>query len=452
MKKNSLLCYQDIWSWVWNNKTLLAVNACLQDLVWQTSFFVSQTAAGSNTFWAVPLWANYFRFCHASSLCQEFADFSSDDKMGISSTSKVFEYKVLPAIYIAVFFIGLLTNGWGLKLLRQKWKKLGNINVFVLNLGLANLIYMPSLTFFGAYYLMRSKWIFGHVFCKIARFCFNLNLYGSIGFLTWISVYRYLSLVHPIRTKGRIRFTHSVIVSVVVWLLVCIQSLPDTFYEKNLQNYSRKCFHTTSDKYVEDYLKYSLVWTFTGFFIPLLVTLGCYGHTTIVICRKKTLDKELKQKSLRLLLTLIILFSVCYTPYHVFKNLTLYSRVLIRQRNTPLWENTVFRAHQISRGLVCLNSALNPLIYLHVQDVWTHLRQFAERLCRCLPGREVVPQSEQEIYSTWNFSQGLTLSTVALQCICYSLNNGSTVAVAAPRGNFYLTHCFCFSFGRICIY
>lgn len=315
--------------------------------------------------------------------------------MANSSTGKYFEYKVLPIVYICVFFIGLLTNGWGLKTFMHKWKKLGNIHVFVLNLGLANLMYLPSLPFLAAYYLMRAKWIFGDVFCKITRFCFNLNLYGSIGFLTWISVYRYLALVHPMRVKGRIGVTHSVVISVMVWTLVSIQSLPDMFYEKTTNN-SQKCFHTTSGEYAEDYLKYSLAWTLTGFCIPLVITLGCYGHVAIAICRKNTVDKALKRKSLRLLLTLSFLFSMCYIPYHIFKNLSLYSRVLNKKSKAPGWDSTVFSAHQISRGLVCLNSALNPLIYLHVHDVSSQLRDFHDRLCRFLPARvSVVPTEEQ---------------------------------------------------------
>ncbi|KAF3860877.1 hypothetical protein F7725_001132 [Dissostichus mawsoni] len=82
----------------------------------------------------------------------------------MSRVSFDFSGRFLPPVYILVFIVGLLANGWGL---------------------------MPLLV---VYYLMGSKWIFGDVFCKITRFCFNLNLYGSIGFLTCISVFRYLAI------------------------------------------------------------------------------------------------------------------------------------------------------------------------------------------------------------------------------------------------------------------
>ncbi|XP_028439346.1 P2Y purinoceptor 1-like [Perca flavescens] len=291
-----------------------------------------------------------------------------------------FTGRFLPPVYILVFIIGLVANGWGLKSLLQKWKKLGIVNVFVLNLGLADILYLLTLPFLVVYHFVERKWIFGDAFCKITRFCFNLNLYGSIGFLTCISVYRYLAIVHPMRVMGRITVTHSVGISVMVWFLVSVQSLPDMFYSKTSQNNTEQCFDTTSDIYVDDYIKYSLGWTFTGFCIPLLITLGCYGHVIVVLCRTNITDKVLKQRCLKLLFIVILLFSVCYIPYHVLKSLNLWSRVLQNQKICREWSNGVYIARQISRGLVCLNSALNPLVYLHGnEDIPAQLRQLLQQ-------------------------------------------------------------------------
>uniref|UniRef100_A0A665TS57 Si:dkey-78k11.9 n=1 Tax=Echeneis naucrates TaxID=173247 RepID=A0A665TS57_ECHNA len=283
--------------------------------------------------------------------------------------------KFLPPVLIVVFIIGLTANGWGLKSLLHNWKKLGNVNVFVLNLGLADILYLLTLPFLMVYYFKGSVWIFGDAFCKITRFCFNLNLYGSIGFLTCISVYRYLAIVHPMRVLGRITVTHSVAISVMVWLLVGVQSLPDMFYIKTFPNRPGKCYETTHKIFVENYLKYSVGWTLTGFCIPFLITLGCYGHVIFVLCSKTATDQVLEQKCLRLLFILMLLFSVCYIPFHLLKNLNLWSRVLEKQKICHEWSNGVYIAHQISRGLVCLNSALNPLVYLHgSNDICGQLR------------------------------------------------------------------------------
>ncbi|XP_073325737.1 P2Y purinoceptor 1-like [Pagrus major] len=305
-----------------------------------------------------------------------------------------FTGRFLLPVYILVFIIGLVANGWGLKSLLHNWKKLGNVNVFVLNLGLTDVLYLLTLPFLVVYYFMDSKWIFGEAFCKITRFCFNVNLYGSIGFLTCISVYRYLAIVHPMRAKGRITVTHSVIISVMVWLLVSVQSLPDMFFPKAYKNNTEKCFDTTDEVHVEDYLKYTLGWTLTGFCIPLLITLGCYGHVIVVLCRTNTIDKVLKQRSLKLMFILILLFSVCYIPYHVLRNLNLFARVLTKQGICHKWYNGVYIARQISRALVCLNSALNPLVYLHGhEDIRAQLRRLNQQ-CRQAVMQPSVPHTQ----------------------------------------------------------
>ncbi|XP_030279662.1 P2Y purinoceptor 1-like [Sparus aurata] len=299
-----------------------------------------------------------------------------------------FTGRFLPPVYILVFIVGLVANGWGLKSLLHNWRKLKIINVFVFNLGLADILYLLTLPFLVVYYSMKSKWIFGEVFCKITRFCFNVNLYGSIGFLTCISVYRYLAIVHPVKVMGRLTFTRSVIISVIVWLLVSVQSLPDMFFTKAPRNNTEKCFVTTENAHVEDYLKYTLGWTLTGFCIPFLITLGCYGHVASVLRTLKRTDKVLKQRSLKLMFILILLFSVCYIPYHAFRNLDLLARVLRRQGICRKWYNGVYIARQISRALVCLNSALKPLVYLHGnEDVPFQLRQQLQRVRQMLINR-----------------------------------------------------------------
>lgn len=304
-----------------------------------------------------------------------------------------FSGKFLPPVYISVFVVGLLANGWGLWSLLKNWKKLGNINLFVLNLGISDILYLLTVPFLVVYYFMESRWIFGQTFCKITRFFFNLNLYGSIGFLTCISIYRYLAIVHPMRTLGRITFTRSVVISVTTWLLVGIQCLPDMFYTKMSQSNAQKCFETTAREYVESYLKYSLGWTFTGFCIPLLITLGCYGHMFVILCRTNTTDKVLKQKCMKLLVILVLLFSVCYIPYHVLKNLNLWSRLLENWKLCQKWSNSVYIAHQLSRGLVCLNSALNPLVYLRGDESMPAL------LSKCM-GRAQHHASQPMTFST----------------------------------------------------
>ncbi|XP_012708628.1 P2Y purinoceptor 1 [Fundulus heteroclitus] len=320
---------------------------------------------------------------------------------------ELFEHTVLPILYILVFPVGVVLNVWGMKSLLHNWKKSQGIYVLAVNLGLADMLYLLTLPFLITYYFKGSDWIFGEAFCKITRFCFKVNLYCSIGFLTCISVYRYLAIVYPLKTLGTLTVTNSAVISAMVWILVSAQSVPDVFFPKHSESKTNQCYDTTEWDKVKDYLPYSLSVTFIGFCIPYGIILGCYGHVTLVLCRSNTITKDVKQRILKLLVLLILYFSLCFAPYHVFKNLNLYSRVLIKEGTCPPWNSGVFIAHQASRGLVSLNSALNPLVYFHVnEDMGTKFRQLMQgsrqisrRLFQSKSSSMPVTQTEQEVDS-----------------------------------------------------
>ncbi|KAJ8400609.1 hypothetical protein AAFF_G00393780 [Aldrovandia affinis] len=302
-----------------------------------------------------------------------------------------FTHTFLPTVYILVFIIGFFANCCGLTSVFRSWKKLGNINVFILNLGVADLLYVFTLPFLVVYYATNSRWIFGRSFCKVTRFLFNLNLYCSIGFLTCISVYRYLGIVHPMKVMGRITTRHSVLISILVWFLVIIQILPDMFFDKTPRNSSEACFDTTADYLMTRYLPYSAAWTFTGFCVPLLIILVCYGHVAVVLATKANINVLLKQRCLKLVVMLVILFSVCFIPYHILRNLNLKTRILKKQGMCSERFNDIYIAYQVSRGLVCMNSAINPLMYLVGNDDFLlRFHDISKRARRRIAARCVV--------------------------------------------------------------
>ncbi|XP_034023208.1 P2Y purinoceptor 1-like [Thalassophryne amazonica] len=301
--------------------------------------------------------------------------------------NKDFTHAFLPSVFVLVFVVGTLSNVWGLRGVCRRWTKIGNINIFMLNLGMADLLYLFTLPFLVAYYAQNSRWTFGQIFCKVTRFCFNLNLYGSIGFLTCISIYRYLGIVHPMKVMGKITSCHSVAISLLVWVFVIVQILPDMFFDKTFPNSSHSCFDTTSDHLIRSYLPYSIGWTVTGFVVPLLIILTCYGHVMVVLATKANVNPLLKQRCLKLVIILVLLFSICFIPYHVFRNLNLQTRILKLEGSCHTSFHNVYIAHQIGRGLACLNSALNPLIYLVGNDDFLmKLNDFNKRARMSLAG------------------------------------------------------------------
>uniref|UniRef100_A0A670YF27 G-protein coupled receptors family 1 profile domain-containing protein n=1 Tax=Pseudonaja textilis TaxID=8673 RepID=A0A670YF27_PSETE len=310
-------------------------------------------------------------------------DNSTVDIDVLCPVNKDFTEWFLPAFYLILSLVGLLGNTLGLwTLCRSSWKKSWNpFNVLLCNLAVADLFYVITLPFFVSYYLQEHVWLFGQSWCKLTRLFFHVNLYASIGFLTCISVHRYLHIVHPMKMIGRCQtLGSSVFLSLLVWLWVTIQLSPDLTFNK-MGPKPEKCHDSTEHKNLESYMLYFQILTVTGFAIPFFIVTGCYCHVVIVLRRNKNMDPNLKQKSIKLVIMVMTLFYVCFLPYHVFRNLNLLSRRWQHQRICNQTLKNIYIFYQVTRVLASLNSALNPLLYLLArEDLGVQLRKFGRSI------------------------------------------------------------------------
>ncbi|GCB66820.1 P2Y purinoceptor 1-like [Scyliorhinus torazame] len=298
--------------------------------------------------------------------------------------NKDFTSQLLPAVYSIVFIVGFLGNCCVLVsmwLSRRKWSSL---TVFLFNLGLADLLYVTTLPFLVVYYVNRRRWVFGKVFCRITRLLFHLNLSGSIGFLTCISVQRYLGIVHPMRMMGKWKLRHSVLVSALVWGLVLTQTSVDLHFTKTNAN-ATICFDSAMNEELPGYINYNLALSVTAFVIPFLIILGCYSHVVFVLIRNHGVDQDLRSRCLRLVLIVTVLFSFCFTPYHFLRNANLIARHFQVQGQCIQSFKDIYLVYQVSRALASLNSAINPLVYLLAgDDVKTRVEKFGKKMSRSL--------------------------------------------------------------------
>ncbi|XP_068118080.1 P2Y purinoceptor 1-like [Hyperolius riggenbachi] len=294
--------------------------------------------------------------------------------------NKKFTFRYLSSVYTTVFAIGLFGNVFGLWNLCLNWRKWTSLNVFVFNLGVADLLYVVTLPFFVSYYLNEGVWMFGYDFCRLARLLFHINMYASIGFLTCISLQRYLGIVYPMRMMGRFqKLRPSVYISVLVWILVIVQILPNLYFPNAVKN-ATYCHDSTVNEHIELYTPYTMAITVTGFFIPFVVTVACYAHVLVILTKNTNVDSNLKSRSMKIVFITLLLFAVCFFPYYIFRNLNLLSRVWqLRGTCTPALQN-LYISYQVTRGLASMNSAINPLLYLVTNENFvSRLRQMQKK-------------------------------------------------------------------------
>ncbi|XP_069753593.1 P2Y purinoceptor 1 [Narcine bancroftii] len=320
-----------------------------------------------------------------------FSDLSSNLTSGFNKSctlNKGFQFYYLPIMYIIVFVTGFIGNSVALWMFLFHMRPWSSITIYMFNLALADLFYVFSLPILIFYYFNKTDWIFGEALCKLQRFIFHVNLYSSILFLTCISVHRYTGVVHPMRSLGRLKKKSATIVCVCVWIIVMAGISPILYFSRTglRKNKSNTCYDTTSQELLQTYFIYSMGTTFFGFCVPFAIILVCYGFIVRALI-SNDMRTPLRGKSVRLVIIVLLVFSISYLPFHVMKNLNLQSRLYYQGLETCGWNRRVYAMYQVTRGLASLNSCVDPILYFLAGD--TFRRRFTTAANRFVSRRGV---------------------------------------------------------------
>ncbi|NP_001005433.1 P2Y purinoceptor 11 [Xenopus tropicalis] len=275
--------------------------------------------------------------------------------------------KFLGPMYGVEFVVSVLGNSFAIWLLGPGGSKNRHAGIiFSLNLAVSDLFYSLSLPLLVAYYTMDKNWVFGSAMCKVERFVFNCNLYGSIFFITCISANRYLGIVFPFYTRGRVEGKHAKLVSVGVWVLVAAISAPVFSFSKlQVENGKTECIGTAIKSELPSYFPYSLFLAGFGCALPFLITFLSYFGIAKAVWKSHGLEAREKRKVVTLVCVVVLLYAISFVPYHILRNLNLRNRVALADCN---WSLKIHSAFQVAKALVSLNPCIHPLLYTAVID------------------------------------------------------------------------------------
>lgn len=277
-----------------------------------------------------------------------------------------YKYILLPLTYSSVFVLGLLLNGAMLWLSCCRAKGWTCTTIYLVNLAVADLLYLFSLPLLIINYILQDTWPFGELLCKLVRFLFYTNLYGSILLLTCISVHRFLGVCYPIRSLPYRTRRLAAAGAATSWALVFLQLLPTSIYARTgVINNHTVCYDMTSPENLSSYYPYGMALTTSGFLFPFLIILVCY----CLMIRSLTqhtgdtnpTSSAARAKSIRTILLVCGLFAVCLLPFHITRSIYLFIRVY-RVADCQLLQRWSL-LYKIWRPLVSLNSCINPLLY-----------------------------------------------------------------------------------------
>ncbi|KFV51912.1 2-oxoglutarate receptor 1, partial [Gavia stellata] len=268
----------------------------------------------------------------------------------------------LPIMYSIIFLVGFPGNVIAICVYRFKMRPQKSNTIIMRNLALTDLLYLTSLPFLIHYYASGEHWIFGEFMCKFIRFGFRFNLYSSILFLTCFSAFRYVVVVHPVKFFHIQRKRWTAVACAAVWVISLAAVSPINFLDDSKEAHNRSlCLDLTSSENLGTVRWYNWLLTGLAFFLPLLTVTLCYALIIYTLATGPHTQACYKQKARRLTVILLVVFYVCFLPFHVFW------AARIELRLCPVSchvEKQIYSAYIVSRPLAALNTCGNLLLYV----------------------------------------------------------------------------------------
>ncbi|KAM8756974.1 putative G-protein coupled receptor 25 [Acanthopagrus schlegelii] len=314
---------------------------------------------------------------------------------------------VLPILYYIIFLTGFLGNLFVIIVVTSRGKKGGRlVDTFVVNLALADLIFVFTLPLWAYSASRNGYWEFGssgNLLCKLSSYIISVNRFSNIFFLTCMSVDRYMAVVKLMDSRY-LRSSRCIqITCAAVWLCSLVFGIPSLVYrslDKNGEGQS--CIDDNNSSF---FLVLGLILPLLTFVLPVFIIMFCYG--TIILHLKKHCAAAVaanprtearRRHSLKMVLSIIVAFVVSWLPYNIFKVITISSQLL---NIVPSCEEHSWQRNGIlvSCCLAFLNSCVNPFIYFLLDH---HFRRRAKNLFKTCLGQSKLVQSYNSSVSFTN--------------------------------------------------
>lgn len=245
----------------------------------------------------------------------------------------------LLAVHGVVSLAGLALNGLALYVFCCRTRASTPSVTYTINLVVTDLLVDLSLpTRFAVFYGTRGclRCAFPHVFG------YFLNMHCSILFLTCICVDRYLAIVQPEGSRRWRQPACARAVCALVWLAAGAVTLSVLGVAAG-----GPCCRVFALTVLE-------------FLLPLLVISVFTGRIVCALSRPGLLrqGRQRRVRAVQLLLTVLVIFLVCFTPFHA------------RQVAVALWpdlpRHASLVAYHVAVTLSSLNSCMDPIVYCFV--------------------------------------------------------------------------------------
>ncbi|XP_041851148.1 P2Y purinoceptor 14-like [Melanotaenia boesemani] len=319
-----------------------------------------------------------------------------------SDNSSFFTKQVLPPLYCIIFLVGLSLNVMASWIFFRVPGDSGLV-VYLKNMAVADLLMLSTFPFKVAADLDFGGWHLRMITCRYTGVLFYFSMYVGILFICFISLERYVKVVHhspssssPSTCRSRLSGVSSLhfmqnatfarLFAIFTWGLLLLISLPNVMLTSLPadQQTNRSCMELKTPL-GKQWHKMSTIFNVSLFWVTLLVLAYCYTSISRYVYksyrRVQRDNSDVCRKSNRSIFSILAVFFICFVPYHVCR----VPYTLSQMSATHFSSGAHFLLFQIKEGAIflsALNVCLDPIIYFLM------CRTFRESLLRKLSRRQ----------------------------------------------------------------
>ncbi|XP_060762706.1 P2Y purinoceptor 1-like [Neoarius graeffei] len=264
-----------------------------------------------------------------------------------------------------VYTTGFLLNVFSLWVFIFRMTKWNAGTVLQFNLAISDALAFPAAPLLAAYFVNESKWEFGSFLCNLKIALISIHIYGSILFLTLISIHRYVVVVHfkrSLRMKRK-AFVKKLCFGVWCFLLVCAIIFGILLSDTKVDE-CKQCFSIHQTRLVSKYFIINFVLVVFGFLVPFTVAVVCYSCLTRTVTQvnsKSLHSQSVKTKSLRTIGICLVIFGFSFFPLNVTRTVAVVLKKYCSECSQLFTQ--VETAYYSSYVLAGVNCCLDPIIY-----------------------------------------------------------------------------------------
>uniref|UniRef100_A0A146P4N3 G-protein coupled receptor 132, putative n=1 Tax=Fundulus heteroclitus TaxID=8078 RepID=A0A146P4N3_FUNHE len=269
----------------------------------------------------------------------------------------------LLVLYVVVLVVGLPANALTLFLTWQQVRRKNVLAVYLWSLSLCDLTYLSTLPLWADYVNSGHNWRWSSAACKLTGYVFFSNMYISIFLLCCISCDRFWAVAYSLESRGQRRQRHAAVITAAVVLVVAGGHVAVFAMKEGNAERLGRCFEPSQSSVTVMGFNYARF--VVGFLLPLLLLAATNRRVLASVRRSSGLQDEQKRRVHRLAVAVVLLFLVCFGPYHLILLVRAVVTQFPRLADAPcLFERTMYTPYTISLGLSTINSAVNPILYV----------------------------------------------------------------------------------------